>query len=158
MSIADKLKTIAENEQKVYDAGYEKGKVENEGKDNSALPIEVLTESEMNALLTSGEVGGVYKYMGETTDTYENGALYVLEEETENLISFTIDGTSYQAEKGMTWAEWCDSSYNTGGFSYLGDRRVLASNGWYLMADGSLVYSSYVIVSDYAYMTADPLG
>ena len=31
-----------------------------------------------------------------------------------NLISFTIAGTSYQAEEGMTWAEWCDSSYNTG--------------------------------------------
>lgn len=30
-----------------------------------------------------------------------------------NLISFTIDGTSYQAEEGMTWGEWCDSEYNT---------------------------------------------
>ena len=29
------------------------------------------------------------------------------------LISFTIDGTSYQAEEGMTWAQWVDSSYNT---------------------------------------------
>ena len=207
MSIADKLVTIAENEQKVYDAGYEKGKAENEGKDNSALPIEVLTESEMNALLTSGEVGGVYKYMGETTDTYEKDALYLLEqeetdelagtwvfkdslngsidstvnftsdnshwtrmsydgtflyyynatnpygfpvyeefwrsdktinitsklaevtngdtlltwlknnatkqEETESLISFTLGGTSYQAEQGMTWAEWVESDYNT---------------------------------------------
>lgn len=47
---------------------------------DSALPIEVSTEAEMTALLTSGEVGGVYKYTG-TTGTYENGALYVLEEE-----------------------------------------------------------------------------
>jgi hypothetical protein len=46
---------------------------------DSALPIEVATEAEMTALLTSGEVGGVYKYTG-TTGTYENGALYVLEE------------------------------------------------------------------------------
>lgn len=29
------------------------------------------------------------------------------------LISFTIGGTPYQAEEGMTWAEWCDSEYNT---------------------------------------------
>ena len=29
------------------------------------------------------------------------------------LISFTIAGTSYQAEEGMTWAQWVNSSYNT---------------------------------------------
>lgn len=28
-------------------------------------------------------------------------------------IQFTIDGVSYQAEDGMTWAEWCASRYNT---------------------------------------------
>lgn len=55
---------------------------------DSSLPIEVSTEAEMTALLTSGEVGGVYKYTG-TTGTYENGALYVLEEET---ASITING------------------------------------------------------------------
>ena len=32
------------------------------------------------------------------------------------LISFTIDGTSYQAEEGMTWAEWVDSDYNKDGY------------------------------------------
>lgn len=47
----------------------------------SPLPTEVSTEAEMTALLESGEVGGVYKYVGETTDTYENGSLYVLTEE-----------------------------------------------------------------------------
>jgi hypothetical protein len=29
-----------------------------------------------------------------------------------NLITFTIDGTEYQAEEGMTWGEWVDSEYN----------------------------------------------
>lgn len=80
---------------------------------DSPLPIEVSTEAEMTALLTSGEIGGVYKYTG-TTGTYENGALYVLENGT---ITFTIDGTTYEAEEGMTWGEWCDSDYNTGGYS-----------------------------------------
>lgn len=28
------------------------------------------------------------------------------------LISFTINGVSYQAEEGMTWGEWVDSEYN----------------------------------------------
>lgn len=45
---------------------------------DSPLPIEVASEIAMNALLSSGTVGGVYKYTG-TTGTYENGALYVLE-------------------------------------------------------------------------------
>ena len=46
--------------------------------EDSPLPIEVPTETEMNALLSNGEVNGVYKYAGETTDSYENGALYML--------------------------------------------------------------------------------
>ena len=29
-----------------------------------------------------------------------------------SIINFTIDGTSYQAEEGMTWAEWVESDYN----------------------------------------------
>lgn len=31
------------------------------------------------------------------------------------LISFTIDGTTYQAEQGMTWSEWCNSEYSKNG-------------------------------------------
>lgn len=30
-----------------------------------------------------------------------------------SLITFTIDGTTYHAEAGMTWEEWYESSYNT---------------------------------------------
>ena len=32
------------------------------------------------------------------------------------LISFTIDGRAYQAEEGMTFTEWVNSSYNTDNF------------------------------------------
>lgn len=49
-----------------------------QGGEDSPLPIEVATESEMTALLTTAAVGSVYKYMG-TTGTYENGALYIVE-------------------------------------------------------------------------------
>lgn len=31
-------------------------------------------------------------------------------------IGFTIEGTQYFADVGMTWEEWIDSEYNTGGF------------------------------------------
>lgn len=33
------------------------------------------------------------------------------------IITFTINGTSYQAEEGMTWGEWVKSDYNTDGFT-----------------------------------------
>mgnify|MGYP003318052096 CR=1 FL=1 len=33
-----------------------------------------------------------------------------------NLITFTINEFEYQANAGMTWEEWVDSSYNTAGF------------------------------------------
>lgn len=33
------------------------------------------------------------------------------------IISFTIDGTSYQAEECMTWEEWITSDYNTNSYT-----------------------------------------
>lgn len=68
--------------------------------ENSAVPIEVSTEVEMTALLTSGEVGGVYRYVG-TTGTYENGALYLL----------TDPGTADTILSG-TWIIDSDELYN----------------------------------------------
>ena len=32
------------------------------------------------------------------------------------MITFTIDGATYQAEEGMTWGEWVESEYNTDGY------------------------------------------
>ena len=40
------------------------------------------------------------------------------------MINFTIDGTSYQAEEGMTWAQWVVSPYNNDG------AHVLTEYGW----------------------------
>lgn len=53
---------------------------------DSPLPIGIETEAEMSALLTSAtadSVGAVYKYTGETTDTFTSGALYIIAEESE---------------------------------------------------------------------------
>lgn len=46
-------------------------------------------------------------------------------EEDVELLEFTVDGVAYQFEEGMTWADWCDSSYNTVGFKF-----YLADSGW----------------------------
>lgn len=76
-------------------------------------------------------------------------------ESTPTLISFTIDGTSYQAEEGMTWGEWLASSYNTGGFkalSFFGQLIVEDSNGKKVSdTTGSSVKQSEEILSGYAY-------
>lgn len=133
---------------------------------NSATPIEVSTEAEMTALLTSGEVGGVYKYTG-TTGTYENGALYVLEEEAANLITFMINGTSHQAEEGMTWGEWVESEYNTSLYGAISHGDFGHDIGHILSSDGlateynavydpvtkDIILSDKTIVADRAYMT-----
>ena len=42
--------------------------------------------------------------------------IYNLAHNGNKLITFTIDGTTYQAIDGMTWGEWLVSSYNTDGF------------------------------------------
>lgn len=120
--------------------------------EDKATPIEVSTEAEMTALLESGEVGGVYKYTG-TTGTYENGALYVLESD---LITFTINGTKYQAESGMTWGEWCESDYNTGTFTkqstYIADDAITPED--MVSTDGTFtgkVAPTDTIIADHSY-------
>ena len=43
-----------------------------------SVPVEISTDAEMEAVLTSDNVGKVYKFTG-TSDTYTNGDLYVVE-------------------------------------------------------------------------------
>ena len=43
-----------------------------------SVPIEISTDEEMEAVLTSDNVGKVYKFIG-TSDTYINGDLYIVE-------------------------------------------------------------------------------
>ena len=68
-----------------YDKGYDNGYIEGEKSAvDSPLPIPIETEAKMNALLANAtveSVGAVYKYTGNTTDTYEHGALYIIAEE-----------------------------------------------------------------------------
>ena len=44
----------------------------------AVTPIEISTDAGMEAVLTSNNVGKVYKFTG-TSDTYTNGDLYIVE-------------------------------------------------------------------------------
>lgn len=41
---------------------------------------EISTESDMTAQLTAGNLGNVYKFTGDSTDTYTSGDIYMVEE------------------------------------------------------------------------------
>ena len=74
-----------------------------------------------------------------------------------SLITFTIDGTSYQSEEGMTWSEWCSSEYNTGTFYTSDNSYVYTANpSTVIVANGSNWFNgSTVIIADTAYTTVD---
>ena len=72
-----------------------------------------------------------------------------------SFIQFTINGTSYRAEKGMTWGEWCDSDYNTGMYSVMASGSIMnPSLKAVCTSAGDKVVSTTVIVSGHAYIQA----
>ena len=72
------------------------------------------------------------------------------------LITFNISSKSYQAEEGMTWQQWVDSSYNTDGYiiasNYVMDSQediwVSNSTNW---GENYFVSSSATIIENYVY-------
>lgn len=82
----------------------------------------------------------------------DNGATFTKPE----LITFTIDGTQYNAEEGMTWGEWCNSSYNTYGYVIDYNGYIAAGVGHdYVAFSGSLVKSTDVIINNKNYTHHD---
>ena len=59
-----------------------------------------------------------------------------------NLISFIIRDTEYQAEEGMTWAEWIDSSYNTS-TCFVDDADVVRCENYCRIANDTTEYILY---------------
>jgi hypothetical protein len=114
----------------------------------SAIPPQVSSEEQMNALFESGEIGGVYKYTGETTDIYEQGGLYLLENK---LITFTIDDVLYVAEEGMRWRKWLESDYNTGGFWEDGTDGVYSAENERVNLDGTMITATMDIIANASY-------
>ena len=77
----------------------------------------------------------------------DNGATFTKLE----LITFTIDGTSYQAEEGMTWEQWVNSSYNTGGYRLSTNTIVNSSGSGITDSSNVAVYYTDVIVANATY-------
>ena len=70
------------------------------------------------------------------------------------IINFTIDGTSYQAEEGMTWAEWvADPAYNTVGLEKDGEWYIVdpSTHKAVFKGEWETCNPSDVIVADYEY-------
>ena len=88
------------------------------------------------------------KYAG----TYTGSAIFTIavKDVPKPLISFTIDGTSYQAEEGMTWAEWIDSASNTIGL-YLSDSADGVYWDWYCLFDATDAVKASDVIEAEAY-------
>ena len=73
------------------------------------------------------------------------------------LITFSIDGTTYQAEEGMTWEDWIDSEYDTSGFINSRSGNVThVYTGDYLFLGSSTVKGTEPIVKDGNYSFTNP--
>ena len=51
-------------------------------------------------------------------------------EDSINLITFSINGTEYQAKEGMTWEEWVNSEYNTSDYYIMFEQVYVADTGY----------------------------
>jgi hypothetical protein len=88
------------------------------------------------------------KYAG----TYTGSATFTIavKDVPKAMINFTIDGTPYQAEEGMTWAEWIDSASNTIGL-YLSDSADGVYWDWYCLIDATGAVRASDVIEAEAY-------
>lgn len=73
------------------------------------------------------------------------------------VISFTIDGESFKAKEGMTWAEFCKSEYANDDFYFNdGDNPYVRYQGARVdTSAGIMVEPDDVIIANGAYITVD---
>ena len=71
------------------------------------------------------------------------------------LITFNINSKSYQAEEGMTWEDWVNSSYNTDEFVVENDNSIVDKTHDQMVIDSNsnVVYATTAIVAGYNYTT-----
>lgn len=67
--------------------------------------------------------------------------------------SFSINGTVYTFIVGMTWREWCDSDYNTGGCFCHTDSVVDIHEDYVKYSDYTRVFPNEEIIDGHSYVT-----
>ena len=87
-------------------------------------PGETLAAGSNLSYALTGQISASADLMSAT----QVASMVVTVEKAVTIISFTIAGTTYQAEEGMTWQEWVESSYNTDGY-YCNSAYVYGSSG-----------------------------
>lgn len=129
----------------------------NEGIDREqSIKVETTDKSVLATLVVSQE--GLREVFTPSDGDFilaDGGTFNVLkgEEGEVSLISFTIESTSYQAEEGMTWGEWCNSEYNTDGY-YIDDDDSISNqsvSAW-IGTSGNYVFSQDIIIEGYNYV------
>lgn len=117
------------------------------------MKLEIIHNGEVIDSLSAGQTAIIPKEKEFVSDIVIRAVADV------SLISFTIAGTTYYAEEGMTWAEWCESEYvpegvtagiNTSVNADTPNYRTVVVEGTTL-SDGNLVYAWHTIVADCAY-------
>lgn len=97
---------------------------------------------------TTAYVDGLIGDINSILESIRNGRVGV------TMISFTINGITYQAQEGMTWEDFCNSEYNNGRF------RINSSSNIINVGDSSAIVMSVtpddIIISNYAYNIYDP--
>ena len=67
-------------------------------------------------------------------------------------ITFTIDGTTYQADDGMSWRQWIESDYNTGGYGYYILSDVVLKGSYTVATNDGTVKTGNIIIAGYDYI------
>ena len=84
--------------------------------------------------------------------TYTGSATFTIavKDAPKTIINFTIDDVPYQAEEGMTWAEWVDSASNTIGL-YLSDSADGVYWSWCCLFDATDAVKASDVIEAEAY-------
>ena len=104
--------------------------------------------------LTGAWVNDAYRTVTFNEPQIVSKEIYECFNDNAAVFHFSIEGTVYYAESGMTWAEWVESEYNTDGFictdyshvSYcvaLDDEHIIYLNGFVNRFDAILANAVY---------------
>lgn len=107
---------------------------------NDPVIIPGLSEAAGMEIKTSQDI---YKLTYSRANYITKEEFYTIDNvEENNMIEFTINGTPYQAEEGMTWGEWVNSDYNTSNFISNGSD-ILTEDSAYYVSD-SITFGAFV--------------